>query len=171
METSELMRKVIPSKLTNDDVVFVCIGTDRSTGDSLAPFVGTYLKGFGYENVYGTLYEPVHALNLVETIAILPKDKIVIAIDACLGEHASIGKVKIEKGAIKAGAGVGKNLPPVGDYKIYGVVNVGGFMEYFVLQNTKLSVVLPMANEITEAIQHVFPLEAIKPKRRWRRSS
>ena len=28
----------------NQPIVFVCIGTDRSTGDSLGPLVGTLLK-------------------------------------------------------------------------------------------------------------------------------
>ena len=38
----------------------------------------------------------------------------------------------------KPGAGVNKDLPPVGDLYITGVVNVGGFMDYLVLQNTRL---------------------------------
>lgn len=33
-----------------------------------------------------------------------------------------------------------------------GIVNVGGFMEYFVLQNTRLSLVMNMANVIGDAL-------------------
>lgn len=156
------MLSLIPSNYTNDDIVFVCIGTDRSTGDSLAPFVGTYLKGLGYTNIYGTLDDPVHALNLKDTVENLPKDKKVIAIDAALGKESSVGNIDIVNGSIKPGAGVGKDLISVGDYSISGVVNVGGFMEYFVLQNTRLSRVVQMAKDITSAIVEVFPLENAK---------
>src|SRR5690606_31826424 len=52
-------------------VDIVCVGTDRSTGDSLGPFIGSVLlrqkdKGFipPSVSVYGTIHEPVHALNL-----------------------------------------------------------------------------------------------------------
>ena len=40
------------------------------------------------------------------------------------------------------------NLQPVGDCHISGVVNVAGFMEYIVLANTPLSMVLNMAKKI-----------------------
>jgi putative sporulation protein YyaC len=34
-----------------------------------------------------------------------------------------------------------------------GNVNIGGFMEYLVLQNTRLSIVMKLAETITSAIQ------------------
>ncbi|MNE77605.1 hypothetical protein D3C80_1739330 [compost metagenome] len=45
----------------------------------------------------------------------------------------------------------------MGDISIYGIVNVGGFMEYMVLQNTRLSLVMRMADEIITAITQVLP--------------
>jgi putative sporulation protein YyaC len=154
----------IPYRLTNDDVVFLCIGTDRSTGDSLGPLVGTYLTGLGYTNVIGTLDDPCHAMNLQERAATIPADKKVIAIDACLGKFDHIGTVTVINGSIKPGAGVGKNLGEYGDYSIQGVVNESGFMAFFVLQNTRLSLVMRMAKDITSAIVEVFPLEGQRPK-------
>jgi putative sporulation protein YyaC len=158
-ELTTAMLAIIPCNLTNDDVIFVCIGTDRSTGDSLAPLVGTYLKKRGYKNVYGTIDDPVHALNLVDVLSTLPKDKKVIAIDACLGSLSSVGTFSVKNGALKPGGAVKKELPEVGDYSIYGVVNVGGFMEYFVLQNTRLATVMRMAQTIAKSISKVFPLQ------------
>lgn len=149
----------LPKNLSNDDVVFVCIGTDRSSGDALAPIVGSALVKNGYRNVFGTLEDPVHAMNLTEIVEKLPIDKTVIAIDACLGLLSNVGRIKFYKGGIKPGAGVGKNLPIVGDYSFEGIVNVGGFMEYFVLQNTRLSLVMEMANAIADVILHRFPLQ------------
>ncbi|MNT94758.1 hypothetical protein D3C72_2365110 [compost metagenome] len=59
---------------------------------------------------------------------------------------------------MKPGAGVGKDLPPVGDYNIVGIVNVSGFMEYFVLQNTRLSLVYQLKNEIVDIIKSTLPI-------------
>ena len=50
--------------------VILCIGTDRMIGDSLGPLVGSLLarKRKARLLVYGTLSQPVHALNLDETL-------------------------------------------------------------------------------------------------------
>lgn len=157
-QITDALAAVIPTELTVNDVVFLCIGTDRSTGDSLGPLVGTYLQGIGYKNVYGTLEEPVHALNLYQTAELLPADKPVIAIDACLGKFANVNKVNVVNGGIKPGAGVDKDLSEHGDYSIYGVVNLSGYMPYQVLQATRLSVVMRMAKNITSALVDRFPL-------------
>src|SRR5690606_29960938 len=56
---------------SHKSIVFVCIGTDRSTGDSLGPLVGTHLMKHHYSglHVFGTLDDPVHAMNLNDTIS------------------------------------------------------------------------------------------------------
>ena len=63
-----------------------------------------------------------------------------------------MGTIKISQGALKPGAGVNKQLPPVGDFHVTGVVNVGGFMEYLVLQNTRLFTVMKMVDIISSGI-------------------
>lgn len=137
------------------ELVWVCVGTDRSTGDSLGPFVGTMLTEAGVPNVYGTLDHPVHALNLtkmLERIEEAHPNACIVGIDACLEETKSVGSMELRDGALEPGASVGKVLPSVGDYHIIGVVNVGGFMEHAVLQNTRLSLVIQMAKSITDFI-------------------
>lgn len=141
------------------DLVVMCIGTDRSTGDALGPIIGTKLSeaNLNQIHVYGTLNEPVHAVNLQDNLTSIQTthhDPFIIAIDACLGQLNSIGHVQIGTGPLKPGAGVKKNLPSVGDLHITGIVNVGGFMEYFVLQNTRLNLVMNMAEVISSSIQH-----------------
>jgi putative sporulation protein YyaC len=144
-----------------ENVVIVCIGTDRSTGDSLGPLVGTKLKQKSVlpYHVYGTLEQPIHAVNLEENYEKI-KEKhqsaIIIAIDACLGKFKSIGYISIGKGCIKPGAGVHKSLPSVGDIFVNGIVNISGMMEYFVLQNTRLHLVMSMADVISEGIQNAW---------------
>lgn len=134
-------------------LVILCIGTDRSTGDALGPLVGTKLQKLLPLNtdIYGTLDTPVHAVNLSETIEKIEKKyafPFIIAVDACLGRQESVGCVDIGLGPTRPGAGVNKDLPPLGQIHINGIVNVGGFLEYFVLQNTRLSLVMRMADTI-----------------------
>jgi putative sporulation protein YyaC len=138
-------------------LVVVCIGTDRSTGDALGPLVGTILKDSGefVGRLLGTLDEPVHAGNLKETLSTLADDnqrRMVLAIDACLGQSQQVGTICVGTGPIRPGAGVNKDLPLVGDLHVTGTVNVGGFMEYLVLQNTRLSLVLRMARAIARGL-------------------
>lgn len=147
----------ILDKFSYQKIVCVCIGTDRSTGDSLGPLVGTFLSKQESDQfvVLGTLDDPVHALNLPEKTALLQRlypDALVIAVDACLGKLNSVGSIQVGIGPIKPGAGVNKQLPEVGQIHVTGIVNVAGFMEYMVLQNTRLSTVMRMAQMISDSI-------------------
>lgn len=138
------------------ELIFVCIGTDRSTGDSLGPLTGTKLKHLNVpSHIYGTLDEPVHATNLAEHIALIQKtfqDPYIIAVDACLGRMDNVGYLSYGRGSVKPGAAVKKNLPPIGDAYITGIVNVSGFMEHLVLQSTRLNLVMKMADTIARSI-------------------
>ncbi|QED49941.1 spore protease YyaC [Cytobacillus dafuensis] len=148
---------LLPNGINSRPIVFVCIGTDRSTGDSLGPLVGTFLeeKKISSFFVYGTLESPIHAVNLAEKLEEIKKkhfNPFIIGIDACLGRLKSVGVIQIGEGPVKPGAGVNKELPEVGHMHITGIVNVSGFMEFFVLQNTRLHLVLNMAKIIANGI-------------------
>lgn len=139
------------------ELVFLCIGTDRVTGDCLGPYVGKELNRIKDKNffVYGTPEQPVHALNLKQVyghIKAAHPNALVIAIDASLGEKKHLGYVTIGNGALYPGAGVKKELPPVGDIHITGVVNTGGFPEQLTLLTTRLSTVVSLANAISQGI-------------------
>ena len=171
--SQELINLLPSSKL--QPIVIVCIGTDRSTGDSLGPLVGTLLHekigtGTAGFHVYGTLDNPIHAMNLKEKIEDIKKKHLnpfIIGIDACLGKLKSVGIVQIGQGPVKPGAGVNKDLPSVGHAHITGIVNVSGFMEFMVLQNTRLNLVLKMAKTIAagihEAQSYYLPAKPVKP--------
>ena len=78
LEASETISNFLLSHIpikTHIPIILVCIGTDRSTGDALGPLVGTKLEQVGIKNfqVFGTLDEPVHALNLEEKFRIYRK--------------------------------------------------------------------------------------------------
>lgn len=154
---AETLSKFLPNPNTTQPIVFICIGTDRSTGDSLGPLIGTLLsdKSVSPFHVYGTLDDPIHALNLEDKLKEIQKNHInpyIIGIDACLGRMKSVGIIQIGDGPVKPGSGVKKELPPVGNIHITGIVNISGFMEFLVLQNTRLSLVLNMAKIISKGI-------------------
>ena len=136
----------------SSDVVIVCIGSDRATGDCLGPLVGDKLtKGSCPFYVYGTLAQPVHAMNLPETINTIRKshnNPLIIAIDASLGTSKHVGYVTLGKGSLQPGIGVDKDLPQVGDIFITGIVNASGMINHMLLQTTRLHVVMHLADFI-----------------------
>lgn len=140
-----------------NEIIFLCIGSDRITGDSLGPLIGHQLSRCSLQKtrVYGTLHNPVHALNLEETIHTISRKHpkgLTVAIDASLGTKKHLGYITVGNGSISPGAGVHKKLPPVGDIFITGIVNLSGTFENFLLQTTRLSTVVSMADSITSGI-------------------
>ena len=140
-------------------IVLLCIGTDRSTGDSLGPLVGDKLNFLIRDHIflYGNLKSPIHAKNLCETVNKIKstyKNPYIIAVDACLGSIQNVGRIIIESKPIMPGAAMNKDLPPVGDLSITGVVNIAGTLEFMVLQNTRLYTVMHLADIISRGIYH-----------------
>lgn len=164
-EISRILKKCIHNHPpTWSELVFLCIGSDRMTGDCLGPYIGQQLirRNAHGISVYGTLDNPVHALNLEEYSSLIRfrhPDALVIAIDACLGQKKHLGYVTIGNGALYPGAGVRKELPPVGDIHITGIVNISGILEQLTLQTTRLSTVISLGDTITRGILNLLPSE------------
>ncbi|MCR1899263.1 spore protease YyaC [Irregularibacter muris] len=159
----QCIKSILPRNIEN--IIVLCIGTDRSTGDCLGPLIGHKLHRHQnkYTNIHilGTLESPVHAKNLEEYIEKIKREfpsPFIIAVDACLGKFDRVGYINISPGPLKPGAGVNKSLPPIGDMHITGIVNIGGFMEYIVLQNTRLNLVMKMADVISQSLHRNFLL-------------
>ena len=137
----------------DENTVIVCIGTDRAIGDALGPLVGTMLKNSDFKYpVYGTLDNPIHALNIYESIEHIkkshPKGNF-LAIDACLGSKTSIGNIQIREGPILPGKGVGKKLPQIGHYSIVGIVDKIDENNRFSFNRIRLSFILELAEIIS----------------------
>jgi len=163
LHTEKHMDEIVSDKLISwlpkqpKEYVVICVGTDRSTGDALGPLTGTLFSETNPKHmaVYGTLHDPIHAKNLNEKLKTIQgkyHNPFIIAIDACLGKSSSVGYIIANKGPLKPGAALNKSLPQLGDVHITGVVNIGGFMEYSVLQNTRLSIVKDMAKSLTSVL-------------------
>lgn len=136
--------------------IYLCIGSDRVTGDSLGPLVGTLLlKTHPNLPVLGTLASPVHALNLNDTLTYLRErfsGHPVVAIDASLGTRAHQEYFTIGPGSLEPGAGVNKILGCAGDLYITGIVAPAGPLSQLTLQTVRLSLVLTLATTISAAI-------------------
>lgn len=140
-----------------EGVVILCIGTDRSTGDSLGPLIGYKLKEkqVSRAEILGTLDRPVHAMNLEEYMEVLKEDypnHVIVAVDASVGNLEHIGYVTLGKGALKPGLGVSKELRAVGDIFITGIVGGCGSYDPLMLQSIRLSIVMRLADCISESI-------------------
>ncbi|MCD7826614.1 MAG: spore protease YyaC [Clostridiaceae bacterium] len=145
------------------NLVFLCIGSDRATGDCFGPLVGeTLLYHFARQktpaslpSVYGTLQTPVHAINLQGTIRQLQEslyDPYIVAVDASLGIREHIGYVTYSQNPLAPGIGVQKSLPHIGNASITGIVNVSGNNCHGTLQTTRLSKVIALSNFVSHCI-------------------
>ncbi|WP_276357808.1 spore protease YyaC [Cohnella caldifontis] len=141
------------------EMTFLCIGTDRSSGDCLGPWAGTLLTEAGLPRVIGTLERPCDAEKLPDVIRALPQEGTVLAIDACLGRPESVGLYLAAARPLVPARSIGKNLPPVGAYSIAGIVNAAGPKPYWTLQTTSLFRVMNMARVIADAIGRAWQAE------------
>ena len=122
-------QEIVQAIKENKEIIILCVGTDRSTGDSLGPIVGDKLKFLVRNNVfiYGNLENPVHAKNISEVKDLIlntHSNPYVIAIDASLGDLQDVGKVIIESKPLNPGLALNKKLPSVDNLSITGVVNI-----------------------------------------------
>ncbi len=153
----QLLQMIHKQRNLQQPLVFLCIGSDRATGDSLGPIIGYKLKQRHLSSVfvYGTLEQPVHAKNLNEILREIHDTfdrPFIIAIDASLGRSSHIGYFTLGEGSLRPGAGVGKDLPQVGNLHITGIVNLSGFLEHSLLQTTRLHTVMSLADQICSGI-------------------
>ena len=154
------LNRLICAEMTatgTDGVLFLCLGTDRSTGDSRGPLIGHKLRGrrLAGAAVIGTLDKPVHAMNLdlyARYIKLHYPDYVVVAIDASVGSPDHVGYATLGRGALQPGLGVSKNLEAVGDISITGIVGGAGSRDPVMLQSVRLSIVMKMADCICEGI-------------------
>lgn len=137
-------------------LVIVCIGTDRSTGDSFGPFTGSLLRSLiPYPYIYGTLPQPIHRQNYLDQTSLISRhapNRYIIAIDASLGDNSDIGHIRIRSGSIRPAAAFGGTLPPIGDLAVTGIVGASGRHDYQTLQSTRLSLVVAMASCLAGAL-------------------
>lgn len=139
-----------------ENLIIVCIGTDKFIGDALGPIVGSILTEYKFPfPVYGTIHDPIHALNLNRSLEKIRKkhpSNFIIAIDACLGTKSEIGDIYIRDMPICPGRGVGKVLEEVGDISIVGIVAKNDSEDFLYSNTIRLSLVYDIANIIAKGL-------------------
>lgn len=151
-----LIEKSIP--YLQQQIIVICIGTDRCIGDAIGPFVGSQLlqRNLHRLHVYGTLENPIHACNLENCMTSIQQQyhekPFIIALDASLGEVSHIGNIQVSDGPVYPGTALFKKLPPVGDIHITATVNQLTNNRFEVLQNTRLHFVTCLSQVISRAL-------------------
>lgn len=168
--SSFLIRDYLYSNLkykikSNHNIIFLCIGSDRSTGYSLGPIIGQKIKSLERDNlyVYGTLENPVYSQNITSTLKEINKNikkPFIVLIDACLGPVDKVGNVIMKKSHLIPNIAVNNSIPTVGELSILGVVNFSSKMDFTLLQTTRLFTVMNIANSISVGI-HLFIMKAL----------
>lgn len=150
------------------EFVFLCIGTDRMTGDSFGPLVGTKLQELLGENniyninIYGTLNENVCYTNAKEKIEVINKvhkNACVIVIDAALSNEENIGKIFVHKEKTILGKGLYKSKIEIGNISIKAVVGKSYRLSKYnftTLQNVSLNTIINLSEIVAEGIMKVI---------------
>lgn len=157
----------LKSDVPFSDYIFLCVGSDKITGDSFGPIVGDSLQKLFksmYNNikVVGTLEEPISGVNLkkeVEKIYNTYKNPCIIAIDAALSLEKDIGKIIVTNSKMKFGKGTSKNILEVGDISIKAIVAKDYKIPRYNfqnLQNTSLNIVIKLADITSKGIYDVI---------------
>ena len=146
-----------------DKIIFLCIGTDRITGDCLGPLVGSNLKELFINDpkieVIGNIEEPIHLGNIKNEIKKIKKnsgENLIISIDSALARKNNIGEIYIQEKPLAIGKGLNKSSNiKVGNISIKGVVEQNYNCKkynFMALQNVPLGRVIKMVDEITLGI-------------------
>lgn len=143
---------------------FICVGTTRSSLDSVAPKVGTRLEKLGYK-VIGTEENQLHGLNIVDRFNEIESIDLskyqIIAIDGMYA-HKSHKEIIIENRPLRPGGFYKKTLPEIGEF-IIGLninrdlnYNPDKFHEEVGKSEGYNYIVIPLADTCIKMIKSVF---------------
>lgn len=149
------------------EYIFLCVGSDKITGDAFGPLVGRKLKTLFsdyYQNVSvrGTLEETICATNIEAEIEKIQKEcgnPCIIAIDSAFGSKEYVGKIMVSNQKMNFGKGIRKKVVEIGEISIKGIVAVDSKLpkyNYHILQNTSLNIVVNLAEITADGIYQVM---------------
>lgn len=154
---------------TYSNIIFLCIGTDRITGDTFGPLIGYKLKNNlkcnKYINVLGDLNRTVSNENILEIVEYIKdnyKNPFIVSIDSALSTSRNIGDIIVQDKGIYLGSCVRNNRVYIGDMNIQGVVGKNTCVpnnNFKLLQNTNLGIVMNMADTVATGIISAMQFE------------
>lgn len=110
------------------EMIFLCIGTSKVSGDSFGPLVGNKLKQRINNRkiiVLGDLENNIDASNIEKSIEVIKtkyKKPLVISVDAALSRKEDIGKINIYPYGVKIRKAIENQNGGIGDLSIKVVV-------------------------------------------------
>ena len=150
------------------EYVFLCVGSDKMTGDCFGPLVGAKLeKHFADYQIFnihilGNLKNPVcypNILEVLEKIHLIEQEACIVVIDAAFSKEENIGKIYVSHQETVLGKGIGKQKIAIGDISIKAVVAKDCKMpmhNFQMLQNISLQFVMEMADIVADGIFEVM---------------
>lgn len=94
------LKNVIDKKSCENDIIFLCIGTDRVIGDCIGPITGSLLKVENKNvNVYGDLTKNLTFNNINQPLKEIKykfKKPFIITVDSALSDKDNVGRIYIE---------------------------------------------------------------------------
>lgn len=154
--SSTLKQYIAHTNQEQDNLIFLCIGTDKITGDCLGPLVGSKLQKMNFPRpLYGTLEHPLHAGNLsgeLTQIKRLYSRPFLLVIDAAVGSKQHVGLISLACSPLSPGKGINRPLDPVGNISITGIINEASPESDLLLPYTSLCLVNRLADYICHGI-------------------
>ena len=152
------------------NIIFLCIGTDRITGDTFGPLVGYKLdrlfKDTSKINIIGNLSQPVccnNIENVINSINEQYNNPFIVAIDSALSiVPENIGRIKVSEGGLCVGSGLDKNNVHIGDMNIKGIVGRDTrkpIQNFKILQNISLNLVMRLADTVSKGIYSTIKIK------------
>lgn len=120
--------KKLKRKFNYEDIIIVCIGSDKIVGDSYGPLVGSNLVDRELPpnvGVYGVIGNTINATNIHKFLCKYNSEinrKLVIAVDATVSSCDNFKSITISNEPIYPGKAIGKVLPKVGDISLMGII-------------------------------------------------
>lgn len=148
-------------------LLFLCIGSEKISGDCIGPIVGTLLKE-KYRIPYpvlGTEDNSVNGANIRayrDNIKKYFPDYKIIAVDSAVGDDKDLWTLKIREGGVRAGGALN---PSVEYYGEVGILAVVGSKSGNVLDNllsAPYSKIVDFAERIAKTIVKAFAPERLK---------
>lgn len=154
------------SNLNYTNLILVCIGTDKMTGDLFGPLVGNKIKDLNNEKylkmiVYGDLENQVifsNANQVINKIKYKYEKPCIIAIDSALSKKENIGKIIVKKGGVSYGHALKKKSNEIGDVTVKAIVGINYnhvYKNFKSLENVPLNLIVKLANIVANGITEV----------------
>ncbi len=150
------------------EVICLCIGTDRATGDSFGPLVGYKLeclyKGNECISIIGNLNETVNSSNINEIMRQIEntyENPFIIAIDSAISNYRNPGDIIVSSESVSLAAGLSRRIECIGDMSIKGVVarkSNNPRCNLNLIQNARLNLVMNMADIVANGIYNVIEI-------------